>query len=187
MERPYKGKDYIDSRNVIDTIEEFESDREALVDAVKEAKEALDEAMNAVLEAEEAVDLANHGTSQEISEACAVLNVRKEAFENAQKAYDVAKADLEEWDDSPDAENLKELKELNDKCENEGDWSHGVTLIHESAFEDYAKQTAEDLGLISSDTQWPATCIDWGQAADELKQDYTCIEWGEETYYMRSY
>ena len=181
-----KGDDYIDSRDVINEIAELESDREALSDAIDEAKEALEEAQKAVNEAKEDIDLANHGTSQAIDEACAVLGVRENALAEAQEAYDNAKADLEEWDESEEATQLKELQDLNDQCENEGDWSYGVTLIHDSAFEDYARREAEDLGLISSDTRWPATCIDWEQAADELKADFTTIEWGDETYHMRA-
>lgn len=149
--------DIIDSRDVIARIEELESDRESLSDAVTEAQE-------------------------EFSGGCGDDVDRQ----NAMSALASAKEDLQEWDDSEDAEELKKLKELAEKCENEGDWTHGVSLINDNYFEDYAKQTAEDLGLISGETQWPATCIDWERAANELKSDYTCIEWDDETFYLRA-
>lgn len=37
--------------------------------------------------------------------------------------------------------------------------------------EEFAQQTAEELGLIDSKAQWPNNCIDWEQAARELMYD----------------
>ncbi len=65
-----------------------------------------------------------------------------------------------------------------------GDW-YPVTLVRDSYFEDYAREFAEDVGAIPSDCKWPCTCIDWGQAADELRQDYSSVEYGDETYWYR--
>jgi len=31
------------------------------------------------------------------------------------------------------------------------------------------------------------TCIDWSEAADELKNDYSEVEFGDYTYYYPSY
>jgi len=39
--------------------------------------------------------------------------------------------------------------------------------------EDFAEQTAEQLGLIDNNAAWPANCIDWEQAARELMYDYS--------------
>jgi antirestriction protein len=60
------------------------------------------------------------------------------------------------------------------------------TLIPENGFEDYARELAEDIGAISSDTGWPATCIDWERAARELQMDYTSVEYDGDTYYYRA-
>lgn len=66
----------------------------------------------------------------------------------------------------------------------EGNW-YPVTLIHERYFKTYAQELAEDIGAIKGNAEWPARCIDWDQAADELKVDYTTAELGDDTYYYR--
>lgn len=47
--------------------------------------------------------------------------------------------------------------------------------------EDFAEETAEQLGLIDKNANWPYTCIDWERAAEELMQDYT----EQDGYYFR--
>lgn len=64
---------------------------------------------------------------------------------------------------------------------------HGITLIRASYFIEYAKDFAHELGLMQKEDQWPYTCINWEDAADELKYDYSEIEiWGC-YYYFRAY
>jgi hypothetical protein len=65
-----------------------------------------------------------------------------------------------------------------------GDW-YPVTLVRDSYFRDYAQETAEDCGLIPEDAGWPSRCIDWDQAARELRMDYSSIEYGGVTYWTR--
>jgi antirestriction protein len=38
--------------------------------------------------------------------------------------------------------------------------------------EDFARNMADDLGVIDKNPSWPYTCIDWEQAASELMYDY---------------
>lgn len=59
------------------------------------------------------------------------------------------------------------------------------TLIADHYFKEYAQQLAEDIGAISDDAAWPATCIDWDRAADELSSDYSQVEYRGTTYYVR--
>lgn len=66
----------------------------------------------------------------------------------------------------------------------EGNW-YPVTLIREDKMEDYARETAEDCGMIPKDLGWPCTCIDWDKATEEFKMDYTMTEIGGTTYYFR--
>lgn len=47
---------------------------------------------------------------------------------------------------------------------------------------DFAQQFADDLGLIPEGLGWPASCIDWDQAARELMMDY----WSEGGHYFRA-
>lgn len=91
--------------------------------------------------------------------------------------------DSEEWDEGDEYEALTALAE---EGETLSEWEDGVALIRESYFEDYARQLADDLGLLPDSDSWPCNCIDWEQAAEQLKQDYTTVEFGDETYYARS-
>jgi hypothetical protein len=87
------------------------------------------------------------------------------------------------------ADARKELKLLQRLAE-EGeryadDWKHGVALIRDSHFQEYARELAEDCGMIKADAIWPNNCIDWKQAARELRMDYTSIEFDGVTYWVR--
>ena len=66
------------------------------------------------------------------------------------------------------------------------DWKYGAALIRDSYFEDYAQQTAEDLGAISRDAAWPLNHIDWNAAAEELKIDYSSISFDGVDYWVRA-
>jgi hypothetical protein len=160
--------DILDSRNVIARIEELEGERETLEDAVKEAKEAYELAV------------ARHGT-----DASKQTEESEDAVTDAQDAVTDAEKELASWDEDYGAE-LKSLKALQDEGEGCSDWSHGTALIRDSYFEDYARELADDIGAIDSNAGWPLGCIDWEQAADELKSDYTSIDFDGVTYWVRS-
>lgn len=64
------------------------------------------------------------------------------------------------------------------------DWEYGTTLIRDSYFGYYAQELADDLGLVPSDA-WPLSCIDWKQAARELRMDYTSVDFDGVTYWVR--
>jgi hypothetical protein len=65
------------------------------------------------------------------------------------------------------------------------DWQYGAQLIPEDDFEDFARELAEETGLIDESATWPHTCIDWERAATELSTDYTTVEYLGTTYYVR--
>jgi antirestriction protein len=92
-------------------------------------------------------------------------------------------------DDSRTDDETAELRALEAlQGEAEGycpDWSYGATLIRDSYFVTYAQELADDLGLIPRDAGWPCTCIDWDQAARELRMDYTAVEFDGITYWVR--
>jgi len=99
---------------------------------------------------------------------------------------DQALAELNAWDESEEAEELKMLEALASEAEGyAADWQHGETLIRDSYFKEYAMELAEDIGAIDSNATWPNTCIDWDQAARELRMDYTGVEFGNVTYWVR--
>jgi hypothetical protein len=81
---------------------------------------------------------------------------------------------------------LKALRDLQNECEGYSDWRHGETLIRDSYFEDYARELAEDGGMLKDNESWPYTCIDWEKAARELQYDYSAVDFDGVTYWIRS-
>lgn len=65
------------------------------------------------------------------------------------------------------------------------DWQYGATLIRDSYFREYAMELAEEIGAINPDAGWPGNCIDWDQAARELRMDYTSVDFAGVTYWVR--
>lgn len=65
-----------------------------------------------------------------------------------------------------------------------GHW-YPITLIRDSYFRTYAEELADDCGLIPRDAAWPLTCIDWEQAARELRYDYSGVDIEGVTYWTR--
>ncbi len=82
-----------------------------------------------------------------------------------------------------EAAELTAIEELAEEVGSE--WRHGVTLIPEGSFVEYAQELAEDIGAIPRDAAWPARCIDWEQAANELGSDYQETTFRGETYLYR--
>lgn len=86
---------------------------------------------------------------------------------------------------SLECEELLMLRALAEEGESLSDWRYGVTLIHPSHFQTYAQELAEEIGAIDPDARWPANCIDWEQAANELRVDYTTIDFDGVDYLAR--
>ena len=96
---------------------------------------------------------------------------------------------LEEDDqrDEDEADELKALQGLAEEAQGSPDWIHGEQLIRYSHFEDYARQLAEDCGMLGRGSdKWPGRCIDWKQAAEELEQDYTEVDFNGIAYFIRA-
>ena len=87
--------------------------------------------------------------------------------------------------DDDEREELTMLRAFRDDEVDSGEWRHGITFVRDDYFEDYARDLAAELGDIKSEVSWPYTCIDWEQAADELRTDYTEVEYDGETYLYR--
>lgn len=96
------------------------------------------------------------------------------------RAQDVHRADsLVMWEDTPEGEELARLVKLAEAM------GYDEALISDSYFEEYARQTAEDIhGALNG--QWPYTSIDWARAAEELQQDYASVTHGTTDYWQRS-
>jgi len=94
--------------------------------------------------------------------------------------------DLAEDCDYDEVQELVALEALASQAEGyAADWHHGEALIRDSYFTEYAQQLADDMGAVPDDAAWPLTCIDWQQAARELKMDYTAVEFDGVTYWIR--
>lgn len=107
-----------------------------------------------------------------------------ESVDDAQASLDSAKDDF----DKDEQAELTALETLKDEIgERRGKISHeGGPYVDERDFEDYAREIADDIGAIDKDAGWPCNCIDWDQAARELKMDYSSVEWQGDTYLYRS-
>ena len=165
-EYPTNSDEIIDSRYVIERIENLEDERSPLVAAIVEALDEFEE------HAGQSYDKSD---SEHIDNDAKLVVLEDSILER--------RALLEEWDD--DNGELKELKELASDCSDYSDWRDGVTLIRDSYFETYAQEFAEDIGAIDRTGGWPACHIDWEAAGDSLKGDYTAVEWDGVTYWYR--
>lgn len=105
------------------------------------------------------------------------------------EAIDELNGEIEGCEDPDELADLTEQRDalvaLADQGDSVDDWLYGVTLVRDSYFEDYAREFAEDIGAINSDATWPNTCIDWEQAARELRMDYTSIDFDGVDYWAR--
>ena len=93
---------------------------------------------------------------------------------------------LEGTEDEDEQAELAALKALAEEGEGSPDWTFGETLIRDSYFQRYAQELAEDCGMLKDSNEWPGRCIDWEQAADELKQDYMEVDFDGVTYWIRA-
>lgn len=90
-----------------------------------------------------------------------------------------------EWDENK-AGLIKALVDMMAETETYAySWRNGVVFISEAHFIEYAKEFADDIGAVDLKAGWPADCIDWEEAADQLKIDYTQVEVNGVTYYYR--
>lgn len=155
----------LDSRDIIDRIEYLESERESLTDEVDKAQEALDD-----LDSDDFVE----------------VSAFEAAEDEARRELATAQANVKDWDESDEGQELAKLKAFAEEAESSSsDWTYGATLIHEDYFEDYARDLAAEGDYDMKNEQWPYTCIDWAKAAEELQQDYTSVDFDGETYWVR--
>ena len=99
---------------------------------------------------------------------------------------DVIKAIEDLTDSGEDAELLAQLVEMEKDAEAYSfDWRYGAALIRDSYFTEYARDLAEDYGMIAKGAAWPSNCIDWEQAARDLQMDYALVDFAGVDYWIR--
>ena len=162
--------DLIDSRDAIKHLERLEEERQDLVDDLEAIQDDLDE-----LETTEAERKSND------------LPVDEDSGEREELEEDFNRADRRLFQFDRDyGDELAYLRKFCAEGEQySDDWRHGATLINDDYFENYARGFAEDIGAITRDTAWPATCIDWEAAALELQQAYSAIQFNGTTFWVR--
>lgn len=119
-----------------------------------------------------------------------------DAVTDAQKTNDptkiaAAEEALEDWRTSANGGEWKDLQTVIDAIgahpiDSRHAFVAGEILIRDDYFEKYAQELAEEMGLLEHCDQWPARCIDWAQAAEELKVNYVSVEIESETYWFRA-
>ena len=196
--------DVIDSLDVIERIEELESEldeafqarsedrRDELEDELEEHRVDFNEAISG----EGGVALADFPEYVNLVAADPEHPLHEKALEFTRMnngtlfstlddfAKEAAGDTRDPWYDV--ATEYKALKELAEQAESYGDWRYGETLVRDSYFANYAQQLAEDIGAVNANASWPNNCIDWEQAARELEVDYTQVDFDGVTYLIRS-
>lgn len=156
--------DVIDSRDVIERLDDLQSELDNLELAVSEAEDAL----AAWEEPDEPDELAD------------------QEHENLVEAVASEKQKLNEWLNEY-GEEYEALKALDDDASGYcPDWRYGETLISEDYFTQYAQEMAHDIGAVDNNQSWPLNHIDWDSAADALKEDYNEIDYLGTTFLYRS-
>lgn len=121
---------------------------------------------------------------QEDRDAC---QYRKQATAGGKNCECDACMAFAEWNDGNEGLELAALERLQEDAEGYSDWLHGVTLIRDSHFTEYAQDLADDIyGNAMRNVSWPFDYIDWERAADALKQDYTAVDFDGVEYWVRS-
>lgn len=139
----------------------------------------LEELRAAVTAAQEELDQHLTRKPDEIEDSLEAFEEWDTQRDDLQDDLDAAQADF--GDD--EAAELAELEELESEI---SDFRHGETMIPVYDFEDYARQFAEDIGALEDCDRWPATCLDWKEAAEELSSDFTEVEYQGTSYYVRA-
>ena len=155
-----RGDERIDSRDVIERMEELES----------ELTDAHDEEYMTFVDSGEVPD----DKSDEVPTR----------FDDWLKwVHDTGPGHMH-WDEVDEYLALRELAE--DASGYSADWEHGEQLIRADKFAEFAEELAYDIGAIDRNANWPLSHIDWDAAAEELKQDYTSVDFDGTEYLMRN-
>lgn len=83
-----------------------------------------------------------------------------------------------------EAEEFRDLLKICEQGEGFPGWLHGAFFIRDDYFPEYAKELAEDIGMVSGEGSMD-TYIDWNQVAEDWKSDYGDLEINGETYWGR--
>jgi Antirestriction protein (ArdA) len=168
------NNDILDTRDLNKRLEELRDLHTAIEDARTTHLEAVE-----VLETHNASGVDEDADDDDKQ---AFIDTREELEESVEEAKSALDNATEDFDDDA-KEELEVLEEMEGEI---SEWRHGETLVADHAFEDYARELAEDCGMISGSEGWPLNCIDWERAARELQMDYSTVGYQGTTYWYRS-
>jgi hypothetical protein len=112
-----------------------------------------------------------------------------EELEEFEEVTDYAEIDVENTEFSEmfydEIEHLGEMLKFQEDLEySNSEYEHGVTIIHEKYFLEYAIDDLEQSGYISKDMPgW--IVIDYEATADNMKSDYSEVKFDGSTYFVR--
>lgn len=162
--------DVIDSRDVIERIEELQAEIEEDESEVREAEE----------EAAQRID-SDHTRCMATCGECGrswddnVVTGRTPA-PSARCPFEASHEAMRE---------LAILEALQEEAEGYcADWHHGATLIRESYFTEYCEELCKDIGDLPKDIPHYIV-IDWEATAQNIRVDYTEVDYDGETYLVR--
>lgn len=105
-----------------------------------------------------------------------------------QKRIDELESELDDKNEltDEDRDELETLNLLKDSAISYG-WEYGITFIHEDYFTEYTQELIEECCFVDGVdwNRWPYCCLDYEEAADELKNDYDAVEIDGVTMYWR--
>jgi hypothetical protein len=173
--RVHNGCDIIDSRDIIERIEELEGEIIGATVTWTIDGDGEEPAQGEVQGVEENAE----------GGVCLVVTPTRKDVDTDVRLF-VEDTDLP--NDSDDLSELLMLRALVKELDSTAGESahHGITMIRDSYFEDYARELAEDIGAIDRNATWPNNYIDWEAAADALKTDYSTVDFDGIEYWVRA-
>lgn len=167
--------DVIDSRDIIERIEELQDEKDSEIESLKSKIEEIEEDLDLARAKVEACDAAEDKDG---------LNDANEEAAKLEEFLEDAEQNLSEYE-FDDEDELSSLISLADECEEyASDWRHGETLIRESYWVDYVEELLKDIGDLPKDI--PSYIeIDWEKTSDNIAADYMKVDYDGVDYYIR--
>ncbi len=169
------GDSVIDSRDIIERIEELQDEKDSEIESLKEKIEEIKEELDDARESVETYD------AEEDEEGFLKAN---ELVSELEEKLEEAEQELTDhiFDDEDE---LSALTELAEKAEGySSDWRHGEALINESYWVEYVQELLQDIGDLPKDI--PSYIeIDWEKTADNIAADYMTVDWEGTSFYIR--
>ena len=176
------NEDIMDSRDVIEAVEELEDDIKFNESELEDAVNELDRLEEELEEINVQIDDDDGSDKDVLLEIETARDEHETAITHQVNTVDELRSDISDIEDE-----LKPIKNFAEDGEGYGDWENGETLIRESYFVDYAKELVQDIGDLPQELPaYIENNIDWDGVANDLLIDYTSLDFEGETYYMRA-